>query len=95
MAKIMKNGQSVGKQLVNILCKALPQAPVTGFFTHCRGIYIPAEGKGKVVNFEWQHHFFRITEALKVHEYSFGYNCRNLEQNAMTKEIEEKIALVK
>ena len=96
MAKIKSNnGVSVSKQLVNILCKALPQAPQTGMYTHCKNIHIPAEGKGKVVNFEWQHKHFRITEAVKVYEYIFGFASRSaVEQNSMTKEIEDRIALV-
>jgi len=95
MAKITSvNGKSIAQQIVSILNRSLPQVSNTGIFTHCRGINTPKEGKGKVVNFEFQHRYFRISENLKVAEYAYGFNCRNvLSTNEVTQDIESRIAL--
>ena len=97
MAKIKTvNGKSVSQQLVSILNRALKQSATTGIMTHCRNIHLDKQSNGKAVNFEYQHRYFRITEALKVSEYEFGFNCRNIfGNNSLTHEIEELISFVK
>ena len=87
-----KAGVSIRLQLESILRGSMPSVINTGMTNHLRMIHSPKCGRGKVVNFSFNRKEFKVTENLKVSEYTFGfYNTRALQCNDETARVEKLV----
>lgn len=82
-------------EMIKILKNSMPNYDETGILTHLRDVVAPKSSKGKRVDFTFRKRDFYLTASLKVHEFLFGKQSKNMiGTSELTEEIENKLKAV-